>query len=275
MKTFIVPTDFSETALNAAKFAVQMAAGVANSEVILYNVFDDIKSGTVDAAVKSNVISRQELMVAILDKMQAALHEIAPVSIRVVAEPGDLMKNLPAFAEAEKADMIVMGINGASRLSQVFMGSNAINIISETSCPVLIVPPAASFEGMKKILLASDFKNVEETIPAAQITKILSMFQPELHIANVDKEHFVELTEDYKKEKVKMDAMFGSFNPEYAFMRFYDFEEGIDTYAKDNNINMIITIPRKHSFLAKVFKTSHTRELAFHTNVPLLAVHNH
>ncbi len=58
-------------------------------------------------------------------------------------------------------------------------------------------------------------------------------------------------------------------------MRFYDFEEGIDTYVNDMKINMIITIPRKHSFLAKIFKTSHTRELAFHTNVPLLAVHNH
>ncbi len=274
MKTFIVPTDFSETALNAAKFAVQMAASVADSEVILYNVFDDIKSSTVDAAVKSNVISRQELMVAILEKMQVSLHQVAPARIRVVAEPGDLMKNLPAFAEVENADMIVMGINGASRLSQVFMGSNAINIISETRCPVLIVPPAATFEGIKKILLASDFKNVTETIPAEQINKVLNMFQPELHIANVDQEHFVELTEEYKNEKVVMDDMFGIFKPKYAFMRFFDFEEGIDTYVNDMKINMIITVPRKHSFLAKIFKTSYTRELAFHTNVPLLAVHN-
>ncbi|MES2774681.1 MAG: universal stress protein [Bacteroidota bacterium] len=274
MKTFIVPTDFSETALNAARFAVQMAAGVANSEVILYNVFDDIKSSTVEAAVKSNVISRQELMMTILEKMQEQLSELAPVRIRVAAEAGELMKNLPVFAETEKADMIVMGINGASRLSQVFMGSNAINIISETTCPVLIVPPVATFEGMKKILLASDFKNVAETIPAAVITRLLNMFMPELHIMNVDQEHYVELTEDYKKEKEQMDTMFGTFKPEYAFLRFYDFEEGIDTYANDKNINMIITVPRKHSFLAKIFKTSHTRELAFHTSVPLLAVHN-
>ena len=274
MKTFIVPTDFSETALNAAKFAVQMAAGVENAEVILYNVFDDIKSSTVDAAVKANVISRHELMIAILEKMQVALYELAPVRMRIAAEPGELMKNLPAFAEAEKADMIVMGINGASRLAQVFMGSNAINIISETNCPVLIVPPEASFHGMKKILLASDFKNVSESIPASSITRVLNMFKPELHIANVDQEHYVELTEDYKKEKEKLDEMFAAFEPNYAFLRFYDFEEGIDTYVKDMDINMIITVPRKHSFLAKVFKTSHTRELAFHTNVPLLAVHN-
>ena len=274
MKTFIVPTDFSETALNAARFAVQMAAAVQNSEVILYNVFDDIKSSTVDAAVKSNVISRHEMMTIILEKMKEALLEIAPVQIRVVAESGNLIKSLSALADTEKADMIVMGINGASRLKQVLMGSNAINIISETTCPVLIVPPAATFDGMKKVLLASDFKNVGETIPADVITSVLNMFNPELHIMNVDEEHYVELTEEYKKEKLKMDSIFNAFNPEYAFLRFYDFEEGIDTYAKDKNINMIITIPRKHSFLAKIFKTSHTRELAFHTTVPLLAVHN-
>lgn len=274
MKTFIVPTDFSETAMNAARFAVQMAAGVENSELILYNVFDDIKSSTVDAAIKANVISRHELMITILEKMKLSLLETATVRIRVAAESGDLMKNLPVFAETEKADMIVMGINGASRLGQVLMGSNAINIISETTCPVLIVPPAATFQGIKNVLLASDFKNVGETIPAPVITRVLNMFKPQLHIANVDQEHYVELTAEYKMEKEKMDDMFGSFDPQYAFMRFFDFEEGIDTYVNDMKINMIITIPRKHSFLAKIFKTSHTRELAFHTNVPLLAVHN-
>lgn len=274
MKTFIVPTDFSETALNAAKFAVQMAAGVENAEVILYNVFDDIKGSTVDAAVKANVVSRHEIIMGILEKMQVMLFEVAPVRIRVAAEPGDLMKNLPVFAEVENADMIVMGINGASRLQQVLMGSNALNIIHETNCPVLIVPPSATFEGMKKVMLSSDFNDVEETIPETTIKKVLDMLKAELHIVNVDKDHYVELTEEYKAEKAKMDAMFGSYNPEYAFLRFYDFEEGIDTYVNDKNINMIITVPRKHSFLSKIFKTSHTRKLTFHTGVPLLAVHN-
>lgn len=273
MKTFIVPTDFSETALNAAKFAVQMAAGVENAEVILYNVFDDIKGNVVDAASTTNIGSRHEIINGILEKMQATLFEIAPVRMRIVAEPGNLMKNLPIFAEAEKADMIVMGINGASRLQQVFMGSNAINIIHETTCPVLIVPSSATFEGMKKVMISSDFKNVEESIPAATIIKVLNMLKSELHIVNVDKDHYVELTEEYKAEKAKMDVMFGSYNPEYAFLRFFDFEEGIDTYVNDKKINMIITVPRKHSFLTKIFKTNHTRKLTFHTGVPLLAVH--
>lgn len=274
MKTFIVPTDFSETALNAAKFAVELAATIPDSEVILYNVSDDIKNSTVDAAVKANVISRHDLIVTVLEKLQTTLQETANVKMRCLAEQGSLMKCLPMLVEKEAADMIVMGINGATRLKQIFMGSNTINIINETNCPVLIVPPMATFNGIKSVLLASDFQNVSSTIPFAEIDKVLGMIKPQLHIVNVDSEHYVELKEEYKREKVVMDKMFESYKPEYAFLRFYDLEEGIDQYAKDKKIDMLITIPRKHSFLSKIFKTSYTRELAFHTNVPLLAVHN-
>lgn len=275
MKTFIVPTDFSETALNAAKFAIGLAANIPDCEVILYNVADDIRNSMVDAAIKANVISRQDLIITVLEKLQASLQENSTVKMRCIAEHGSLIKNLPMLVEKEAADLIVMGINGATRLKQVLMGSNTINIISETNCPVLIVPPMAIFNGIKNVLLSSDFKSVSATMPFQAIDKILGMLKPEaLHIVNVDSEHYVELKDEYKREKIVMDKMFEDYKPDYAFLRFYDLEEGIDQYAKDKDIDMLITIPRKHSFLSKIFKTSYTRELAFHTSVPLLAVHN-
>ena len=39
MKDFIIPVDFSETSLNAARYAADMLSGKPDSHVILYNMF--------------------------------------------------------------------------------------------------------------------------------------------------------------------------------------------------------------------------------------------
>jgi hypothetical protein len=91
---------------------------------------------------------------------------------------------------------------------------------------------------------------------------------------NVDTEHYVELTEEYKMEKAAMDVILDGFNRTYAFMRLYDFTEAIHQYALDHGADMIITVPRKHNFLTRLFTTSHTEKLAYHTHIPLLAIHD-
>ena len=68
-------------------------------------------------------------------------------------------------------------------------------------CPVIIVPPNARFKKIQNVMLLSDFKNVKSTTPVAQIKQILDSFKPNLHIVNVDSEHYIQLTEDYKRER--------------------------------------------------------------------------
>ena len=39
MKTVIIPVDFSETALNAARYASEMLSGRPDASIILYNLY--------------------------------------------------------------------------------------------------------------------------------------------------------------------------------------------------------------------------------------------
>jgi nucleotide-binding universal stress UspA family protein len=67
--------------------------------------------------------------------------------------------------------------------------------------------------------------------------------------------------------------MLAGYNPEFSFIRMYGFVESINLFAEDNQADLIITVPRRHSFLSSLFKTSHTRKLAYHSHIPILAVH--
>ena len=154
------------------------------------------------------------------------------------------------------------------------MGSNTLKIVERQIAPVIIVPPDARSESAKNVMLISDFKDVENTIPIEPIKKVLNLFNPSLFIVNVDHEHYVELTEDYKVERAKLEHMLADYNPEFFFIRLYDFIEAINQFVTDRNIDMILTIPKHHTFLSNLFKSTHTSKLVYHSHVPIVAIHS-
>ena len=100
---------------------------------------------------------------------------------------------LEKTARHRKADLIIMGITGKSAIAQVFFGSNTLKMAERKVCPVLIIPESATFSPIKNVMLTSDFKNTVESTPSGLIKGFLDVFKPQLHIVNVDKEHYISL----------------------------------------------------------------------------------
>jgi K+-sensing histidine kinase KdpD len=114
---------------------------------------------------------------------------------------------------------------------------------------------------------------VDVTTPVLAIKTVLEIFNASLHIVNVDSEHYVTLTEEYLAERAKMQKMFAEFKPEFYFIGMSDFHDAIEQFSKDRNIDLLVIIPKNHSFINNLFSTSNTKKLAFNTSVPLLAAH--
>ncbi len=169
--------------------------------------------------------------------------------------------------------MVVMGLTGKSPRAQRFSGSNTLLMSEREVCPVLIIPEGVAFNGIANALITSELKFVEETPCLLSVKRVLEYFKPALHILNVDSKHYIELSEEYKAEKDKMEALMKEFNPEFYFMDLYDFHESVDAFATDNDIDLIIIAPKYHDFFGKLFKTLHTKKLIYQSKVPVLAVH--
>lgn len=269
MKKFLVPIDFSETSVNAAKYATELIAGIADAHLIFYNVHSKITMASLTSKEEG---SRQDVSEKALEGVKKDLNPSASLFISCVAEEGSFIENISDYVLANKVDLIIMGITGSSRIAQVFMGTNTLNVVRNVNCPVMIIPPLSHFKGMKKVVFTSNFKDVARTTPFETLKKLLHLFNPELHILNVDEEHYVELTDEYKLERSAMEDKLGEFNPDFSFMRSYDLIEGINTFAESRDIDAIITLPRKHGFLKQLFKTSHTKKMAYHSTIPIIAI---
>ncbi|HYC40595.1 MAG TPA: universal stress protein [Chitinophagaceae bacterium] len=260
METVIVPVDFSATSVNAARYAVQLLTGHYGVNMVLYHMYEK---------PKEKAETEQKL-----HELKAELLELGIVKIETLNEHGsDFIDELEKLARHRQADLIIMGITGRSGLAQTLVGSNTIRIVERKASPVLIVPPKASYHEVRNVLLASDFKDVERTTPTVPVKKVLKTFRPNLHVINVDSNHYVALTEDYQTEKSKLKEMFRDFNPEFYFLGWYDVDEAINQFAHDKNIDFIIVIHKEHSLFSRIFGKSHTRELAYHSSVPVLALH--
>ena len=268
MKKFLVPIDFSDTSINAGKYAVALAKEIPDVHIILYHVYSRISLATLKSRDEG---SRQQVSESELKSTQEKIAD-GDIPISCVAEEGSFVDNISDYVMGNYVDLVIMGITGSSRITQVFMGTNTLNVIRHINCPVMIIPPDAKFAGLKNVLFTSDFKDVARTTPFVALRKILDIVNPKLYILNVDSEHYVELTEDFKIERETMEEKLGSYNPEFSFLRAYDFLEGINSFVETKDINAIITVPRKHSFLSQLFKTSHTKKLAYYSHVPIIAI---
>ena len=180
---------------------------------------------------------------------------------------------LGRLAYQKAATLILMGISEKEEWRQLLLGSNTVKMAEQNICPVMIIPEDARFNGIKNIALASDVKDVDVTTPVLAIKTVLEIFSASLHIVNVDSEHYVEVTEEYKAERAKLETILAGYETEYYFMRQFDFVDAINQFVADYKIDMIFTVPKNHSFLGSLFKSSHTKKLAYHSHVPLVAIH--
>jgi nucleotide-binding universal stress UspA family protein len=260
MITVIVPTDFSATANNAVRYAAHMLKGQYDTQLIVYHVYEkaDEESATEETLVKL----KEELRSTDFIKVETRCEESS-----------DFIGSLDRLARHFDADLIEMGITGKTRIEQVFFGSNTLKMVEKNVCPVLIIPPAAQYTQIKNVAFASDFKEVEKSIPIVPIRKILKVFQPALHIVNVNSDHYISLTEDFLKQRSELLTMFNDFKPEFYFIGTFNVQETLHQFVLDKNIDLLITIPRHRSMFTGMFKSSTTKKLAYESAIPILAAH--
>ncbi|HSU49576.1 MAG TPA: universal stress protein [Segetibacter sp.] len=278
MKTILVPTDFSETANNAASYAIKLASDILANKIVFYNAFQPppvITENTLPAMPIVDIETMKEIseqgMSAFLEKIKTE----CPPEIELKKKTGFsvLLEDIGEICKEEAADLIVMGITGTSKIEEVLIGSTALSVVKHTQVPVIVVPSNAQYHPIKNVMLASDLKNVTETTPVHLIKNLLNATKASLFVVNVyDDEK--DITADKTAQQESLLKLLQDYNPRIEFENNDNFIAGINHFVETNNIDIIITIPKKHKFFEGLFTERHTKKLAFHSHVPLMFIHS-
>jgi nucleotide-binding universal stress UspA family protein len=273
MKTIIVPTDFSPIAENAMRFGLDMALNIEASLMLVHVYQVPVSVNEVPMAI----VSVEDMRKASEEKLASLKQDLERISagrIKIYTEArlGTVADELDELCHVIQPFAVVMGTQGANRIERILFGSNTLHAIRHLSVPVLVIPPGASFRPVHKIGLACDFRDVVPTTPDKEIKTVVQEFKAELHVLNVDHDnrHFAP---DTPMQSSLLNTMLEGLNPQYHFIDKENIDEGLNEFAEKNDLDFLIVIPKKHNALDGLFHKSHTKEMAFHSHVPVMAIH--
>lgn len=269
MKCILVPVDFSNRATYAAKVAAQIAL-ITQSELHLLHIIN--------------------VPLGIVDPVSAGTSAKKIMYIKKAQERFKKFKKLPFFNDVEvkdfvqyynssngiieesikhKADLIVMGSNGASGIEEILIGSNTEKVVRNSKVPVLVVKNEIDAFNIKNVVFASDFNpKVKKTFQ--KIIDFAGTFEATLHLVRINTIQNFETSK--KSEKIIDDFIKGFKLYEHKISIYNDVtvETGVLNYAKKVNADIIAINTHGRKGLAYLFSGSISTDLSNHAKLPVI-----
>ena len=238
----------------------------------MLSVVSETITGDDGTPVGGDTDERDRAIMHQLEELQVSLYEMTGVPTSIELKAGEFSELMEAFMRKHIFDFVVMGVTGSNAFEQVFGTSKAVEVIARSNTPVLIVPPMANFKKINEVALAVELHHMDEMVPYDVIDKWLHWLQPTVHIAHVNEHRTKTINAIEQVELDKLTERLIIFEPITHLLHGEGFTDALNHLAIQNNIDLLITFPQKHSFFNLLFRTSHTRQLVFHSKVPVLAL---
>lgn len=224
IRMVLATTDFSA----AAAHAVERAAMVAARRGARLGIANVISRGTLNALHDLMAPdSSDELEDALVQDALAQLHKLADevrtrhgVESEVSVSAGSVLRQIDAYAEAIRADLLVLGAHGASFVRDLLVGSTTERVLRRTRRPMLVVRQAPSRD-YARVLVPVDFSerstaaiNLARAVaPNAEVVLLHAYevpYEGQLRLAGVEEARVVELRASARDDALKrLDQLIG------------------------------------------------------------------
>lgn len=273
MKTILVATDFSDASKNAVQYAADMAV-FFNADLLLFHAYHTppvVAEFPVSYPTLDDVKKEAEKS---LDNLRSIVYLTTGKNfdVKCVCECGFAVDLINDYVKEQKVDMVVMGMQGADKITETLIGSITTSVIREGKSPVMAVDSKMKFKPLKKIVLACDYKQFDGKI-LSPLKDVAERCQSHIAILNVTPN--LDKLPGAKEATCAMnvDTVLTDFSHSFHFYENGDTVNGINDFVIANKADLVVMIPRSHSFIKNIFSEPETKRMAFHSVVPLLAIH--
>lgn len=279
MGTILVPVDFSDYSLSAVEYAAAIAKKI-NSGILLYHGYHvvtetdyaPISASYVGLQIENQQHLWEERMAELKSRLANEQYDngSGPLAVNSTVKMGLVVDDVAEMAEDPNIELVVMGTKGATGLERALFGSVTVAVLDKISCPVLAVPKGAKFKGFEQIVYATDFddKDIEVIDDLLEFAAYFDSHITCLHI-NTDLAH---MTDDKAEIDVLRETYW--FTPinrlDFALKRDESVPKGIDHYLQEHDTQLLAVLRQSHSFWERLLARSVSKNLAYHSEVPLL-----
>ncbi len=269
MKTMLIATDFSTSAQNASKYGVELASALGMRIVLFHSYTVPLSIPESYVIVNPDDIRKTAEDYLLEEVKSLRKSELQPIEI--LAVEGSATDSIINQAKKYEDCIIVAGMKGEGGMIKKTFGSIATGLARKSPLPLIIVPEAADFKPIKKIALATEM-DVQTELKTLEVLKSIGqVFKSKVHLVKVLKNK-TSIVEEVSSRYHRIYELLKPLKTEYNFPRGEDVTDVLQDFSIDNNVDMLAIIPHHHSITERIFVKSETRQLIFHTQIPLLVL---
>ena len=269
IQNILIPVDFSESSKNALKNAIVIAkkAGAKIHMVNAVHIHSPMPDGHLIEAVVGDYEDQVKDSFKELESEIIELKDVPHEHDRFVSYLSDAI-----YSETKKKDidLIVMGTRSQHTIGERLLGTNAIDTITQSEIPVLVIPENYHGFSLSKIGFASDFLKVLDYGPLKILKTLASLFDAEVmvfHIAD-------DITRDEQKQIDKIKESLSALpNASIRIVSAESVIKGIRDFTASHDLDVLTMMPRAHNLFDRLFVKSVTKAIAIDTDIPLLTFH--
>ncbi|WP_047414630.1 universal stress protein [Cellulophaga sp. Hel_I_12] len=278
MRTVLIPTDFSTNALHAIQYAIQLYKCEETNFYFLHAFADEVygpfkkPNGDSFKEQKETVQKNSEYVLKeLVEKITLKEHN-PKHTYKAIAVFESLVDAVNDFADEQNIDLVVMGTKGATADKKITFGSHTVQVFKYVKCPVLAIPENYEYRQPKKILFPTDYMIPYKRRELKLLNTLAALFKSQLYCLHIS--DFEDLS--YRQIDNKR------FLQESLSKAYLSFErspvknkaEAILEFIGTNEIDLLVMVNSRHSFLEDMLYRSTVDEIGLHLKLPFLVLQN-
>ncbi|PQV50448.1 nucleotide-binding universal stress UspA family protein [Jejuia pallidilutea] len=278
MRRVLVPTDFSDNALNAINYALEFFKYEICVFYFMHAYQDDIYTN--EALLTRKTLEKATNLVSKKSKKQLEdvlkivkeKHPNPRFTYRTISSNNVLVDEADKIVDNENIDIIVMGTQGKTDNRKLTFGSHTLQVLKYVECPVLAIPRNYKYTQPKHVLFPTNYLIPYKRRELKLLCEMLAPFRARVDMLYVAKSDKLSMRQEDNKAFIeetlcKNDTHFYTVNKKHV-------SEAINDYIAEYKIDMLVMVNTRHSHLENILYQSSIDKISLNVGIPFLALQN-
>ncbi|PWL37650.1 universal stress protein [Flagellimonas aquimarina] len=278
MNIILVPTDFSENALHALKYAQELYKNARTEFYILHAFADKVYGRFNNSTVSERKKAESDIGQQVEKQLDTLIQSVKGVpsnplhTFHAVASFDSLVDGVNDFVNKLNLDLIVMGTKGETSDHKTTFGSYTIEVFKYVKCPVLAIPQDFEYKQPKLIMFPTDYMLPYKRRELKLLGNLAGEFKSEVHCVHIS--DFDVLSHRQEDNKLFLKRTLAKAYLYFKTIPVKNRVNAILEYIAENNVDMLAMVNSRHSFFEDMLYRSSVDELGLKIKIPFLVMQN-
>ena len=272
MKKILVPTDFSDGAFNALEYAIHFAR-LLNFSVEVVHAYNMPATGSMVMVDITEIMANNAQEE--LDLLKTRVKELSyakGVQVNFRKEHGSVVDMINRVSREPGFEFAVMGTQGASGVTDKWLGTNAMDAAKFVEDPLMIIPADHTYKNIDHVLFATDLKLTGNEDHLKFLSLIAEKSDAKIEFLHIRKQG--EIVDDQKLTQYldQISRAFGKNRPRIAYLYDNEVQKGIEEAIASKRPELLAVVRHKYGFFEGLFRNSISKQLISESKLPILVL---